>query len=76
MTYVNKVKERLTLEYNKIIKEVINLIGTPEMNKKINNFVNKVPFASKEEVEQRIREDRLFAAFFNSARSLIKFVLV
>ncbi len=64
MVYVELVKQKILENYLKNIDEAAKLIGTKEMDKKINNFLEKVPFASKEEIEEKIRTDKVFAALF------------
>lgn len=48
----------------KNINEVVSLIGTKELNKKIENFIARTQLATKEEVENEIKNNKLFAAFF------------
>lgn len=64
MTYTELVKERRKQQYKKNINEVISLLGTKELNKKIETFLEKMPTATKEQVEEKIRTDELFAAVF------------
>lgn len=64
MTYSQLVKEKRIKQFKNNTKEVVSLIGTKEMNKKIETYLEKSPFASKQEIEDKIRNDELFAAFF------------
>lgn len=64
MNYVELVKQREHEIRKKNIEEAVNLIGTKELNEKIDNFTERVHFPSREEIENKIKNDKPFAVFF------------
>lgn len=64
MIYSQLVKETRIKQFKRNTKEVVSLIGTKELDKKIETYLEKVPFTSKQEVENKIQNDELFAVFF------------
>lgn len=64
MNYVELVKQREHEIRKKNIEEAVNLIGTKELNEKIDNFTERVHFPSREKIENKIKNDKPFAVFF------------
>lgn len=64
MNYTELVQSKTLKAYLKNTEEAIKAIGTADMDFKINNFLKKAPYSSKEEIEEKIRTDKIFAACF------------